>query len=273
MSFEAVQYAWWKSRVAGTDRCILAAMAEYCDEKGECYGSAGHLSDKTGFSRRTVQRALANLQEAGEIVQRDKGGFDADGRPVANGWVLPNVPHLSRAPLRQIDVSLTSNCRKPLRQDDALVIHTEHKETESPQAAPVAVAAAAEPQQEKQNPSPPLSSEKAKRKSAFDPTLIPLPHGPRFRHAWGEWVQHRKEKRSPLTPLAASKQLKDLAALSEDDAMDCVCKSIKNGWTGLFADNYGSKGKPSVRPSNVIPVRKSAGFDEEMAEFRALARA
>jgi hypothetical protein len=272
MSFEAIQYAWWQSSVAGVDRCILAAMAEYCDEEGECYGSAGHLAKKTGFSRRTVQRSLAALAEAGEIVQREKGGFTSDGKPVANGWVLPNVNKSERRPLRHADVSLTSGCRKPLRHADALVIHKEYKEEDkSPQAAPVTVEAS--PQPAKQNPSLPLSSGEAKLKIVPKPekALVksdqPLPHGAKFAHAWAEWVQFRKEIKKVMPPSTVAKQLKAMAALSEADACDCIARSVTNGWQGLFPDKYESKGKPQGK---TIAPQVSDAFAEEMAMFRAI---
>jgi hypothetical protein len=265
MGVRATTWVWENSKSEGSDRLVLLALADFADDNGDCFGSWGTMSKKTRLSLSTIARSVRRLRDAGELIETQKSTV-RQGRNMATVWQIPMGGVMSNC--EGGNVRLTGGW---CQIDTPTKRNSKEQQTQSPQAAPVT--AAAQPPQDKQNPSPPLSSEKAKRKSAFDPTSIPLPHGPRFRHAWGEWVQHRKEKRSPLTPLAASKQLKDLAALSEDDAMDCVCKSIKNGWTGLFADNYGSKGKPSVRPSNVIPVRKSAGFDEEMAEFRALARA
>lgn len=51
---------------------------------------------------------------------------------------------------------------------------------------------------------------------------------------WSEWEQHRKEKKQKLTPLSVSKQLKFLAGRSNQDIIEIIEQSIRNGWTGLF---------------------------------------
>jgi biotin operon repressor len=61
------------------------------------------------------------------------------------------------------------------------------------------------------------------------------PWGDRMKKAWGEWVAFRKERKAKLTPLSISKQFTMLAALSsEDEAVECIQQSIRNGWQGLF---------------------------------------
>lgn len=57
---------------------------------------------------------------------------------------------------------------------------------------------------------------------------------PDFDSAWAEWVQHRKEKRSSLTPSTAEKQLKTLSKLTLREAIQCINLSIEKGWVGLF---------------------------------------
>jgi hypothetical protein len=52
--------------------------------------------------------------------------------------------------------------------------------------------------------------------------------------AWQEWVQFRKEKKNPLTPTAAKKQVKFLKKYSSQVAVSIIEKSILAGWTGLF---------------------------------------
>ncbi|BBL73185.1 hypothetical protein [Methylomagnum ishizawai] len=54
--------------------------------------------------------------------------------------------------------------------------------------------------------------------------------------AWAEFRQHRKEIRSPLTPLAESKAIQKLDELRRQghDPVKVIDQSIGNGWTGLF---------------------------------------
>ena len=53
------------------------------------------------------------------------------------------------------------------------------------------------------------------------------------KEAWGEWAQHRKEKKVKLTPSAIKKQLKVLFE-NQSDQYGIIEKSIMNNWQGLF---------------------------------------
>jgi hypothetical protein len=60
----------------------------------------------------------------------------------------------------------------------------------------------------------------------------PLQTGP-FLAAWSDWVQHRREIKKKLTPLAVTKQLKRLASMGESRARTAIEHTIEKGWTGL----------------------------------------
>lgn len=64
------------------------------------------------------------------------------------------------------------------------------------------------------------------------PSLYPSLRTDRFARGWGDWVEHRKEKRKPLTDRQAQKQLAWLGGQPEPIA--CIDQSIRNGWQGLF---------------------------------------
>lgn len=57
---------------------------------------------------------------------------------------------------------------------------------------------------------------------------------PAFIEAWGNWRQHRKEIKHPLTPMSAKMQLKKLAEWGEAKAIESIETSIMNGWVGVF---------------------------------------
>ena len=57
---------------------------------------------------------------------------------------------------------------------------------------------------------------------------------PEFRQAWADWLQHRKEKRKPVTPLSAKQSLTELEAMGPDRATAAIRHSIGKGWTGIF---------------------------------------
>jgi len=123
-------------------------------------------------------------------------------------------------------------------------------------------------------PNPPQAGARADRPPAkkFDPLAVDLPHkSPAFAGAWAEWVKHRGEKRERLTPTTTTRQLKALGELPEQNAVDCIGRSIANGWTGLFPDNHrGIKPQPSARPqAGESNVDKAKRLRAEMEAARA----
>lgn len=68
--------------------------------------------------------------------------------------------------------------------------------------------------------------------------------------AWKKWVQHRKQKRSPLTQLTVESQIKDLENWFNQghDPNAIINHSIGQGWAGLFAPK-GSAPPASQKPA------------------------
>lgn len=64
---------------------------------------------------------------------------------------------------------------------------------------------------------------------------LPLPFDdPDFIDAWGDWIQHRKEKKKPLTPTSIKLQLQTLKEMGLERAIRAIDYSIEKGWTGIF---------------------------------------
>ena len=55
-----------------------------------------------------------------------------------------------------------------------------------------------------------------------------------FGKVWAEWQQHRREKKSAMTPTATKSQLKKLQEMGHDRAIAAINHSIANSWTGIF---------------------------------------
>jgi len=59
-------------------------------------------------------------------------------------------------------------------------------------------------------------------------------NAPIFLAAWADWVEHRKQIKKKLTPLAVKKQLTTLAALGPASAAHWIANSIAQGWQGIY---------------------------------------
>jgi len=139
MSAEATNWVWKHSEAAGSDRLVLLALADFCNETAECYASYGTLVKKTRLGQKTVYRSLKSLQSAGEVEQIKQGEF-GDGGQVANEWKLPKI-HIGQ---NDLVVNLT-NRPEPLLvkltntigQNDQSTIHNNtDNNSSSPTARP-----------------------------------------------------------------------------------------------------------------------------------------
>jgi hypothetical protein len=73
-----------------------------------------------------------------------------------------------------------------------------------------------------------------------------------FRLAWEAWVQHRNEKKKPLTASSVKQQFTEFATMGEARSIAMIRHSIKNGWQGLFEN----------KDSAVTPIRKPLTSDQ-----------
>lgn len=56
----------------------------------------------------------------------------------------------------------------------------------------------------------------------------------RFMDSWAEWLEYRKERRLTRVPKCLERQLKFLANLGLEGALESLDQSIRCGWQGLF---------------------------------------
>lgn len=62
-------------------------------------------------------------------------------------------------------------------------------------------------------------------------------------HVWNSYVDHRKAKRAPITLRAyyAICELVGEIVAAGDDPNEAIMMSVRNGWTGIFAENLRKK--------------------------------
>ena len=69
MSFEVSNFYWdCCPGVKGSDRLVILALADYCNEGGWCYPSVPELARRCQFSDRGTQKILARLAAGGHIA-------------------------------------------------------------------------------------------------------------------------------------------------------------------------------------------------------------
>lgn len=103
-SVRAERYTWWRalraSSLTPTARHVALAIATYMDaDGGGAWPSMATLSDDTGRSRRTVARAVQELEQAGYLDVSSGGGRRGDGGYVSNRYVATIPPELILPPI------------------------------------------------------------------------------------------------------------------------------------------------------------------------------
>ena len=87
-----------------------------------------------------------------------------------------------------------------------------------------------------------IGKEGEEKKNGKQSKSLPLPFDdPDFIDAWSDWIQHRKEKKKPLTPTSMKLQLQTLKEMGLDRAIRAIDHSIEKGWTGIFEPEYQPK--------------------------------
>jgi hypothetical protein len=92
-------------------------------------------------------------------------------------------------------------------------------------------------------------------KESFDPEDLPTHLGkdPSVMKAWCRFVEHRKEKRQKITPIAFKMLVKKMVSHSSEEVVSALDRSVMNGWTGVFfdSDKVSAKDTPT-RPGHPI---------------------
>lgn len=212
MSFQAMAWA-VKMKLPPKEKLLLLMLANYAsNQTGDCYPSINTLCDDTGMSKSSVIRALQVLESARLI---------GVNRRSVEGINLPNFYRLN------LDVGSVSLTPGVSDSDGGSV-------TRTPGLCPADTRGGVT-----MTPKPVIEpiNETIKNRTRFRAELVELPD---FidRRVWTEWVEFRRQKRSPLTELSVRQQLQALGRWHVDgmDTREIIVQSIRNGWIGLFPE-------------------------------------
>lgn len=192
----------WASKVRGISpmqKLVLMLMADcHNGHTRECFPSIDTLAEDSCAGRRTVIRAIQALEVAGLISIRKQEGKSNRYDLHTSATVTP--------------VSERHPC-----QSDTPPVSERH-----PTRATVT------PEQE-------ITGKNRKRKTSsknlsWDEVKEMGVGVPR----WEDWVDHRREKKKPFTPMSVKTQLEELAEFSEAEQEKAIREAIKSGWQGLF---------------------------------------
>lgn len=64
----------WQAGITSTQKLVLLALADWCNDDGICWPSIAKLSAKTSLSERGLRKVLRNLEELGVLDTEEKPG-------------------------------------------------------------------------------------------------------------------------------------------------------------------------------------------------------
>jgi hypothetical protein len=269
MSVAATNYVWTQSPAEGADRLVLLALADFADESGNCFGSWGKLEEKTRLARATVARCLRRLQDRGELIMVEKGHrkLAGDGAE-ASIWKIPGVSAemgLRMRPVSERDPSSVRMRPKWCQNETPTIRNIKERNKGADAPTPATSSPSLPSSSEKEAPKP-------KRAPApkFDPASLPLPHGPGFAAVWVDLIEHKRQKRSPLTEIGARRLLKQLAEFNERDAVEKMERAIVNNYSGVVFPDELQKLRQQRQPIP-LPVQgqpKQTALERSLAEMR-----
>ena len=254
MSVKATTWAWYDSKAQGADLLVLLALADFADETGRCFGSWATMQKKTKLARSTIARCIKRLEVSGELTVIE-GAKTLNGRNLATVWQLPVKGGCQNE--TGLNVTLPPSDSDTPTQSNVL----KRSLTNTP-----AISSPSSPTSEGKAPKP-----KKAPASKFDPSTLPLPHGPGFAAAWVELIEHKRQKRSPLTEIGARKLLKQLAEFNERDAVEKIDRAIVNNYSGVVFPNELRELRQRRQPIPLPPQGqpKQSALERSLAEMRA----
>jgi DNA-binding transcriptional regulator YhcF (GntR family) len=79
MSIKAMSWVWDQSPDKSTRLLLLLAIADHCNDEGECYPSIKRLAAKCRMSVRRTQQVIESLKREGVLGMVIGGGLGTNG--------------------------------------------------------------------------------------------------------------------------------------------------------------------------------------------------
>lgn len=200
--------------LSATAKLLHARLLQYQGCNGEAWPGISTLAAEIGVHRCRVSVHLQKLERLGLLQVERRAGYRASNRyrvqvPTDSG----NATTGETRPVAKCDLLGSGNAT-------SLVAETLPKEN------------------------------KKKSTKRTNNIVVEIPvvlNSPEFLKTWSAYLQHRREKRQPLTPTAAVSLLAKLASWGVTIATAALQTSVANGWQGVFEPKENrTNGKPNA---------------------------
>lgn len=251
MSFKALSWAWEADVDTPGRKLVLVGLAQFANDKQECWPSQKTLAERTLQSERTVREHLAWLEATGFITRiprkADEHRFDSDLIRLHIERTAPLLEEKPAEPAAIFAAGKTAGASGEKPQEPAAIFAGTQRQFSPPN---LHVNLQEEPPT---TPQPPKGG-KANRAKATETDhdhLIPLQlQTPEFVEAWHSWAREQIKHRRPLSELSAKLQLRrlDAEAGTPAEAIRWIESSIEKRYRAPFSPPGGFQSRRAAAP-------------------------
>ena len=225
----------WPLQMPPTQKAVLISLADNANDQGECWPSLPKICERTCFSERAVQGAIAWLEAHGAVVADRSNGRHTRYRVTPDTYQPPQHIHPRRKCTPAADAPEPP---QQMREPPQLM-------RQPPQQVP----------SNRKEPSRTVSKSNRQKAPAC---AVARPDGV-SEQTWTDWLQLRKAKRAPVTETVLRGAISEAAkaGLTLNRFLEIWCR---RGSQGLEADWL----KPNERAGPAAPPNKPSAA----ADFR-----
>ena len=224
--------------MATAPKLVLIALADYADDRHQCWPAYETLADKTSMGRTSVYNAIKKLAEVGAISITNRY---EEGKKISNLYTL-NLAwggDLS-SDVRTKETDLSSHVRTkektPEKQAPSSDLSSNLSSNLSSDVRTITT-------RENQKPEPKTKGDVQDSNSVEFPNELDTPE---FRKTWETYEAYRTaNKFKRLKPVSVQTKLDEMAGWGHEAAVASIRETIGNGWQGIFAPKS-SPSKPSA---------------------------
>ena len=210
MSVKVIKLVWEIKGLSSSEKLVLLAYADHANKDGtDIWPAVDTIANKTALSRRTVQRVTRKLENMGYLIK------DGQHKSGTNLWKISNLKGDMVTPP---GVTLTTGGGDIVTPggvtqcQEGVTLTTGGGDMVTPEPSLTGIN---RPIEEKNNIPKNLNTKE-------------------FVATWKDFKLHRKQIKSPMTPLAESRMLAKLSKETIISAIGMLDQSIENGWKGVF---------------------------------------
>ena len=262
-----------RTDVTPASKIVYAIIVDKIGGNARCWSGLRSLATATGLHRDTVSRCVHELAERGLLIVEFRGGMSGKRSERTNVYKLPTLNVLETQTLNVLGsptlnvlgspTLATSEKHQRPRNPDVNVLKTRTFNVDKMSTEP-------DPVNQTQKP----ETKGAREKSDWEAVSRIVANGildtEKFRDAWKEWAQHRREIGKPLKPTMVGKQMRKLKQMGCNRAIAAIEHSVTNGWTGIYEDKENGKSASGKHVATTWEERHQGEFAGDPGEAAQL---